>query len=325
MKRVLVTGATGFIGLEVSKQLAHAGYKPRLMVRRPLRAMALGAIDAEMMQGDLSRPESLKRLLKDVDTVIHLGARATFDAYEILKPSIVNGSLNLFHAARQAGVEKFVYGGSLLVYGKQKRIIDQNTPAAPNSGYARAKLEAETALGRMAAESGMAFVSLRLPHVYGAMSLLFDQVRDGRVVFPGRGDNPFAHLHVADTARALIRSAEIGLTGIYAVADEQSCTWNEFFDTIHLYYPRLTVRHVPRWFALLGTSLLDLIAAVLKRPNRFSRGAVENWNMVLPVVKRTLPNTVGLAPLYPSIHQGVPAVLDECIAFAWLHSIRDPF
>ncbi len=170
MKRVLVTGATGFIGLEVSRQLAAAGYKPRLMVRRPLRAMALGAIDAEMMQGDLSRPESLKRLLDGVDTVIHLGARATIESYEILKPSIVDGSLNLFEAARRAGVESFVYGGSLLVYGAQNRIIDQQTPAVPNSSYARAKLEAETKLRQLSAESDMAFVSLRLPHVYGAMS-----------------------------------------------------------------------------------------------------------------------------------------------------------
>ena len=42
MERVLVTCATGFIGLEVSRQLADSSYTPRLMVRRPLRAMALG-------------------------------------------------------------------------------------------------------------------------------------------------------------------------------------------------------------------------------------------------------------------------------------------
>ena len=85
MKRVLVTGATGFIGLEVSKQLARAGYKPRLMVRRPLRAMALGAIDAEMMQGDLGRPESLQRLLKDVD---NHQAKALFIAVEEFGPVV---------------------------------------------------------------------------------------------------------------------------------------------------------------------------------------------------------------------------------------------
>ena len=323
MKKVLVTGATGFIGLEVSRQLADAGYTPRLMVRRPLRAMALGAIDAEMMQGDLSRPESLKRLLSGVDTVIHLGARATFESYEILKPSIVDGSLNLFKAARQAGVKSFVYGGSLLVYGVQDRRIDQGTPASPNSSYARAKLEAETRLRELAAESGMAFVSLRLPHVYGAMSLLFDQVRNGRVIFPGRGDNLFAHLHVTDAARAMIKAAKNRITGVYVVADEQSCTWNEFFATIRLYYPRLRLRHVPKWIALLGTASLDLAAAIFKRPNQFSRGAVENWNLKLPVVNGTLQDTLGLSPLFPSIHQGVPAVLDQCIAFAWIHSIRD--
>ena len=209
------------------------------------------------------------------------------------------------------------------MYGVQEKEIDQQTPASPNSSYARAKLEAETELRRLSAESGIAFVSLRLPHVYGAMSLLFDQVRNGRILFPGRGDNPFAHLHVTDAARALIRAAETRLSGVYVVADEQSCTWNEFFDTIRLYYPRLRLRHVSKWVALAGTAALDLSAAILKRPNQYSRGAVENWNLVLPVVTGTLRDTVGLTPLFPSIHQGVPAVLDECIAFAWIHSIRD--
>jgi hypothetical protein len=45
--------------------------------------------------------------------------------------------------------------------------------------------------------------------------------------------------------------------------------------------------------------------------------------MTLPVVTGTLHDTVGISPLFPSIHQGVPAVLDQCIAFAWLPSIRD--
>lgn len=59
----------------------------------------------------------------------------------------------------------------------------------------------------IAAAGGLRFASLRLPHVYGAHSLLFDQVRHGRIFFPGKGNNLFAHLHVADAARALIQAA----------------------------------------------------------------------------------------------------------------------
>ena len=48
--KILVTGATGFIGCEVAKQLSQEGYKPRLMIRRPVRAPLLKSLDAELVQ-----------------------------------------------------------------------------------------------------------------------------------------------------------------------------------------------------------------------------------------------------------------------------------
>ncbi|MGB5620546.1 MAG: NAD(P)-dependent oxidoreductase, partial [Desulfobacterales bacterium] len=201
MKKVLVTGATGFIGIEVSKQLSERGMRPRLMVRRPVRGLMLRHLDAEIMQADVRSPKSLRRILDGIDTVIHLGARAAFEPYPRLYPSIVQGSLNLMQAAIEARVQNFVFGGSLMVYEDTAKSLDQNTEPSPMSGYGQAKFEAERRLEELAAKAGLSFVSLRLPHVYGAHSLLFDQVRQGRVFFPGRGDNPFAHLHVIDAAR----------------------------------------------------------------------------------------------------------------------------
>ncbi|MBW2440669.1 MAG: NAD(P)-dependent oxidoreductase, partial [Deltaproteobacteria bacterium] len=246
MKNVLVTGATGFIGIEVSRQLAEQGMRPRLMVRRPVRGLMLRSLDAEIMQADIRSPESLRRILSGIDTVIHLGARAAFEPYPRLYPSIVKGSLNLMQAAIEAKVSNFVFGGSLLVYGDTAEPINQETEPSPLSGYGRAKLEAEHRLQEMATEAGIRFVSLRLPHVYGAHSLLFDQVRHGKVYFPGKGDNRFAHIHVIDAARALIHAAESGPPGLWVVADELSCTWYEYFETLKTYYPRLRVTHIPQ-------------------------------------------------------------------------------
>jgi len=62
-----------------------------------------------------------------IDTIIPLGAVAAFISYRRVRPSIVDGSRNLMEAARENGVKKFVYGGTLLVYGSRKQPIDQAT------------------------------------------------------------------------------------------------------------------------------------------------------------------------------------------------------
>lgn len=323
MEKVLVTGATGFIGFEVARQLAERGLRPRLLVRRPLRGMILKTLDAEIMQGDLMRIDSLRRAMAGIDTVIHLGALAAFISYRLVRPSIVEGSRNLMTAAQEAGVAQMVYGGSLLVYGNQAGVIDQTTPAQPASGYGRAKLEAEQMLQAMAGEAGMRFASLRLPHTYGARSLFFEEARRGRIFFPGSGRNRYAHLNVVDAARALIHAAESGLNGVMVVADDLPCTWNEFFEAVRTYYPRLRVTRIPRTLALLGTGLLDAASTLLRRPNLYSAGAVRSWNLNQPVAAQTLPRMIGIAPLYPTIQEGIPAVLDESIAFCWRHSMKD--
>ena len=323
MKHVLVTGATGFIGIEVSRQLAARGLNPRLMVRRPLRGIMLKHLKVEIRQADLRSLPSILRAMEGIDTVIHLGARAAFESYRRLFPSIVKGSINLMKAAAVSGVRQVVFGGSLLVYPQMRHNIDQNTAPIPMSGYGRAKLEAERQMQLIAATAGIRFVSLRLPHVYGAHSLLFDQVRHGRIIFPGKGDNSFAHLHVNDAARALIQAAEVKKEGCWVIADDNACIWNEFFETVQTYYPRLQTTHVPQQIAYLGARLLDVVYPMLGQSNPYPSGAISCWNMTLPVEAGTLPQVVGIEPEFPSIHDGIPAVLDDAISFYWLPSNLD--
>ena len=323
MGKVLVTGATGFIGLEVARQLCAQGLKPRLMVRRPMRAPLLAKLDAEIVQGDLERPRSLARAVQGIDTILHLGARAIFEEYSLVRPTIVEGTRALAEAAQETGVSRFVYASSLLVYDGQSDPIDKRTEARPKLGYGKAKVEAEQVLSRVAEQAGFSLAVLRLPHVYGARDLMFNQIRQGRVVFPGNGKNHFAHLHVEDAARVLLAVASEGWTGTSPVADDQSANWNDFFAVVKEYYPRFRFFGVPMWLALLGTQLLTPLRRLRRYPSLHTPDAVLGWNSNVPVTRGLVWDEIGITPHFPSIYEGIPAVLDDCLPFRWRHPVAD--
>jgi nucleoside-diphosphate-sugar epimerase len=321
--RILVTGATGFIGYELSRQLATAGRRPRLMVSRPQRGRLLTRLDAELVQGDLTRPASLSRAVRGMDAVIHLAARATFEDLNSLRPTIVDGTVALAKAAAEARVKSFVHASSLLVYGNSRDSIDQQTAAAPRLDYGRAKLEAEAALTEIAEQSGMSLAVVRLPHVYGARDLMFEQIRGGRLILPGQGLNTFAHLHVEDCGRLLAAAAEQGWTGVTPVGDEESVNWREFIDVVREHYPRFRVLWAPAWLARAGTEILAQLLRWRAVPSLLTPGAVIGFNLNLPVRSNLLWEDLGLEPSFPTIREGIPDVLDDCVAFRWQHPVLD--
>lgn len=321
--RALVTGATGFIGLEVARQLAESGSRPRVMVRRPSRAALLHGLDAEPVQADLASEASLRRAVQGVDTVFHLAARATFESYERVAPTIVDGSLRLMRAAAEAGVRHFVFASSLFVYSSQDRPIDATTPAVPALDYGRAKVAAESGLEAIAAEAGMTLASIRLPHVYGPASLMFEQVRNGRVIFPGRPDAPFAHLHVEDAARALVAAGRTRWSGALPVADRDNADWRCFFDTLREFYPRFRLLRVPAAVALGAAMAIGPFTRFRSSPTLATPDTVRGFNLRLPVEPGLLWEQLRLEPLYPGIRDGIPAALDGWLRFRWRHPVLD--
>jgi hypothetical protein len=101
--KLLKIGASGFIGHEVSRQLSLEGYRPRLMIRHPGDDCEICHFDADIVVADLRNPNSLPHAVKGIDGMIHLGARATFESYATLNPSILDGSVALMRAAIDAG------------------------------------------------------------------------------------------------------------------------------------------------------------------------------------------------------------------------------
>jgi nucleoside-diphosphate-sugar epimerase len=321
--KVLVTGATGFIGMEVARQLSERGWQPRLMVRRPSRAPLLHGLDAEIVHGDLGAPDRLAHAVAGCDAVIHLGGRAVFEPAARLVDTFVHGTRDLAEAAVGAGVSRFVFASSLLVHGSTSTPIDAATPPAPEVDYGRVKLLVERGLARLGAATGMSVASLRLPHVYGATDQLFARVRGGLVVVPGRTSRPYGHLHVRDAARALIAAAERGWSGASVLGDRTSVGWGEFLGEIQRQMPHLRVVRAPRSLALVGTSALEAITTWRSAPSLLTSDTVVSWNQSLPVDPDALWGELGLVPELPDHRAGIAATLDDCVAFRWRHPVAD--
>ncbi len=311
--KLLVTGASGFIGHEVARQLARGGYRPRLMIRKAGDDCEICHFDADFVTSDLRYPETLKKAVQGVDGVLHLAARATFENYATLKPSILDGSVALMQAAIEAGVRSFVYSSSLLVYSGSPAPVTATTPAKPVLDYGRIKVETEKQLARMAASAGIAFAALRLPHVYGLRDLYFRQMQAGRMILPGLGRNVYTHLHVTDAARAIIACAEQAYSGILPFGDRRPATWNEFLDQVKPHYPDARVLRLPQWLALLATALLTPFRHIRPNPGLETPGAVRTYNFNLAVEPDLLWKDLGLAPMYPTIFNGVPAAVTTWI------------
>lgn len=319
--RVLLTGGTGFIGFEVARQLAAAQVPTRVLVRRISRAPLLASLDVEPVHGDLDSRASLARAVEGVDTIIHLAGRATFESYDRVRPTIVEGTSRLAEVAAEAGVERMVFGSSLFVYDGVEAITD-TTSANPALDYGRAKLEAEDALARTADSTGLRVACVRLPHVYGPQSLLFGLVRRRLVLMPGSGGNVFAHLHVEDAARCLISAARSGWQGTLPVADRLNTSWNDFFDILTAHAPRTRVLHVPRRLALGVATVAAPVLAPLG-PTLVGPQTIRGWNLTLPVATTTLWDELGIEPNYPTSLEGIPATLDSVVAFRWRHPAFD--
>ena len=306
--KILVTGASGFIGKEVSHQLSAGGYRPRLMIRQSGDDCEICHLNADFVLADLRNPTSLVQAVKGVDGIIHLGARATFESYEALKPSILDGSVALMEAAIAAGVRNFVYSSSLLVYSGRTPHVNAATPVNPVLDYGRIKVDTEKLLSDMAASANMSFAALRLPHVYGVGDLYFRQLQAGRLVLPGLGKNIYTHLHVVDAAAALIACVEQAFSGILPFGDRLPATWAKFLKIAQQYYPNARVFSIPGWLALLATALLTPFRRFRPYPGLETPGAVRTYNFNIAVDPDLLWKELGLVPSFPTIYKGVPAV-----------------
>ncbi|HEX7977920.1 MAG TPA: NAD-dependent epimerase/dehydratase family protein [Gemmatimonadaceae bacterium] len=209
--RVLVTGATGFVGGAVARRLARDGHDVRALVRPPADVRRLVSDGIEPIDGDVRDRVSLGFAMRGCSHVVHLAA-AKAGSSALLEDVNVRGTANVVDAARVAGVQRFVYGSTLGVHGfVTEGTLDERSPIRPNTPYRRSKWEGERVVREAYDHASVPVVIARISTVVGAGAMgwvpLARDVAAGRLKLIGDGSNAIDLVAVGDVANGLVRCA----------------------------------------------------------------------------------------------------------------------
>ncbi len=240
VRRVLITGASGFIGCRLAEAISqNGGCEVRAMVRKPAHAARLARLGVKMIQVDLRNREQVRAALEDCNAVVHCAVGTDYWSRRAVADVTIGGTRNLLDAALETGVKRFVHLSSIAVHDDRLRgVLNEDSPVVPrkHDHYGRTKLHAERLVQQFAAK-GLPAVILRPGCVYGPYGSTFtirplEALEAGQLILCGSADTPANTVFVDNLVEAILRSLERAeeLAGeVFTIGDDDSVTWGEFY------------------------------------------------------------------------------------------------
>lgn len=251
---ILVTGATGWLGRRLCEilargeaelgDLAPGGAGLRCLVPAADDARGLADLGAEIVRGDVRDSEACQAFAAGAEGAVLIHLAGIIHPRRVAEFDAVNhvGTLNVFEAARKAGLKRAVIMSSNSPIGvnpSPDHLFTEESPYNPYMGYGRSKRRMEEAVLAAADKSGTELAIVRAPWFYGPyqpprQTQFFAMVKAGRFPICGPGTNRRSMSYVDNLAQGLLLAAreEKAAGEIFWIADARPYAMNEIIDTV---------------------------------------------------------------------------------------------
>ena len=304
--RVLVTGATGFVGGNLARQLWHRGDKVRALVRPGSDTLTIDGTGIEPVSGDILDRDSVYRAAQGCEAVFHCAAAYTFwsrDPRAVYRTN-VEGTANVLAASSQAGVSRLVYTSTVSTVGLcNGKLATEDTPLDPKhlvGHYKKSKYQAEQLALKMASDD-LPVVVVNPTTPVGPWDV--KPTPTGRIVLdfllrriPAYLNTGMNLVDVEDVVSGHISAMERGNPGQRYLLGHRNFTLKEVFTILQ----RLTGLSAPRWRApywlVLGAGYFDRMVegGLLRREPRIPVEGVKVSRTPMYVSCEKAVNELGL-------------------------------
>jgi len=288
MRKILVTGAGGFIGFHLCNYLAKQGHQVSwVYIHFPEKNVEL-PFSFEAAKGDFRDQKLMQQALKGKEMVFHLASAHLKISLEKSEYWDINvHSLRPFlELARNNSVQRFIHVSSVGVYGNLKNWpADEETICHPQSTYGETKLAGEEVVKKFYEETKFPIVILRPAWVYGAgcprTVKIYRTLKKNRFIMIGKGDNLRHPVYIEDMMQAFRLSMENdeAIGGLFIIGGQKAITTNElvngFSEVFNFHRPLL---RIPYNAGKIIAFLSEKAFAVIKKEPPISRRTLEFYD-----------------------------------------------
>ena len=297
--RVLVAGASGFLGEAAVRALAKGGHDAVGLVRSHAKGETVSAAGGTAVEGDILSIPSIIKAAEGCGALVHLAASATTVSREVGQSVAakvrVDGAYNLVAAARKVGAKRLVVGSGTWLHGDHPSPITERSTVKP-TGNAMFNWQAERAALDANKPGALEVVVVRPGMVYGDggwFREMVDGIAAGTYRVPGSGANHWSPLHRDDCGPAFVAALERGRAGeVYLAADDEPIRLRELADLV------ADARRAPH------PAAQSMEEAGREHGEATARHLAANQEVSAAKLKG-----IGWAPRFRSSREGVPAVV----------------